>query len=244
MANPLLRYSPYLIMALGFLCSLLFAAEVDLVAVAPVAEPRQQRLELEELLSLSGLFSIALAVIALFKAHLVTRERGHRTAAEHVANTDPLTGLSNRRRFLNDLQAALSSNRADHACALLLIDLDRFKAVNDTLGHAAGDALLVQIAQRLGRVASKSEHAARLGGDEFGLLLEGGNASEFGARTVVRRLLAEIGRPFEYDGTTIVPAGSVGMAIAEEASTVVALMEAADVDMYRAKHQRRRPVAA
>jgi GGDEF domain-containing protein len=93
-------------------------------------------------------------------------------------------------------------------------------------------------------VSPKSEHVARLGGDEFGLLLEGGNASEFAARTFVRPLLAEIGRPFEYDGTTIEPAGSVGLAIAEEASTVVTLMEAADADMYRIKHQRRRPVAA
>jgi diguanylate cyclase (GGDEF)-like protein len=244
MTSLLLRHSPYLILALGFLCSLLFAAEVDLVAVAPVAEPRHQRLELEELLSLSGLFSIALAAIALFKAHLVTRERGHRAAAEEVANTDPLTGLSNRRRFFNKLHSALSHDRIEHGCALLLIDLDRFKEVNDTLGHAAGDALLVEIAHRLGRVASQAEHAARLGGDEFGLLLEGGNASEFGARSIVCRLLAEVGKPFEHAGTTIRPGGSIGLAIADEASTVATLMEAADADMYRAKRERRRPAAA
>ena len=243
MTNLLLRHSPYLILTLGFLCSLLFAAEVDLVAAAPAAEPRHQRLELEELLSLSGLFSIALAAIALFKAHLVTRERGYRAAAEQVANTDPLTGLANRRRFFNDLESALSRNRVGCGCALLLIDLDRFKQVNDTLGHAAGDALLVELARRLGRLATKAEHAARLGGDEFGLLLEGGNASEFGARTIIRRLHAEIGRPFEYDGTTIEPGASVGLAIAETGSTVATLMEAADVDRYRAKRERR-PVAA
>ena len=246
MTNLLFRHTPYLILALGFLCSLLFAAEVDLVAAAPVAEPRHERLELEELLSLSGLFSIALAAIALFKARLVTRERGHRAAAEHIANTDPLTGLSNRRQFLNDLQSALSRSRAEHRCALLLIDLDRFKDVNDTLGHAAGDALLIEIAQRLRRAGSKTEHAARLGGDEFGLLLEGDDASEFGARTVICRLLAEIGRPFEYGRTTILPGGSIGLAIAEQASTVATLMETADADMYRSKRERRpaRPIAA
>ena len=246
MINALLRHSPYIILALGFLCSLLFAAEFDLVAVAsPIGEPRHQRIELEELVILSGLFSTALAAIALFKSHLVRGERRRRAEIEDAAFVDPLTGLSNRRRFLEGLNAALSRRKPGHDCALLLLDLDRFKQVSDQLGHAAGDALLVEVAQRLKALAPRPEDAARLGGDEFALILHGPDADEFGARMLVSRLHDALAMPIDYRGATLSPSGSIGFAFAGDGlSSATELLEAADRDMYRAKRANRRGVAA
>jgi diguanylate cyclase (GGDEF)-like protein len=246
MTNLLIRHAPYVILALGFLCSLLFAAEFDLVAIAaPVTEPRPQRIELEELVTLSGLFSAALAAIAFFKSHLAAGERRLRSEVEHVAFVDPLTGLSNRRRFLERLSTALSGNRRGSGCALLLIDLDRFKEVNDRFGHAAGDALLVEVAQRLKALALRPEDAGRLGGDEFALILEGANADEFGARVIISRLHGELAKPLHYRDAMILPSGSIGLAFAGAGiSTATEMLEAADSDMYRAKRANRRAAAA
>ena len=246
MINAFLRHMPYIILALGFLCSLLFAAEFDLVvAAAPVGEPRHQKVELEELVLLTGLFSVVLAAIALFKSRLVARERRRRTEIEHVAFVDPLTGLSNRRRFVERLNSALARRKPDEGCALLLLDLDRFKQVNDRLGHAAGDALLVEVAQRLKSLAARPEDAARLGGDEFALILQGADADEFGAPVLVGRLHDELARPVDFRGAALCPSGSIGFAFAgSSTSSAGELLEAADRDMYRAKRTNRRNVAA
>ncbi len=239
MTNALIRHSPYLILGLGFCCSLLFAAEFDLIAAAGAAESRQQRVELEEMVGLSGLFSFALAALAFFKTHLAALERRRRAEVEHVAFVDPLTGLSNRRRFFARLEAALA--RCPGApCGLLLLDLDGFKQVNDRLGHAAGDMLLVEIAHRLQALASDPANIARLGGDEFALILEGPEAEESAARALVQRLHDRFSRPLQYGDRVLQPSGSVGLAFASErASNPTLLLEAADVDMYRNKRERK-----
>lgn len=244
MSNPLVRHSPYLILAVGFCCSLLLAAEVDLVAVAaPVAGPRHRRIELEELMALSGLFSLILAAVALLKTHLATRAR-RRTEAESAAFVDPLTGLSNRRRFLELLGNKLDNLTAGRRCALLLLDLDKFKGVNDRFGHATGDALLIEVARRLTTLVRKPANAGRLGGDEFALILEGTEAELFGARILLCRLLAELGKPFVYGGTTLWPSGSVGLAFpSRSCATVAELLEAAEVDMHSKREGKVRSAA-
>lgn len=239
------RFSAYAVLAIAFVCSLLFAAEFDLVTLESPASSRTQRLELEELLSLSVLFSLLLAALGILNGILVSRERRSRAAVEDAAFVDPLTGLSNRRRFLECLEHALSCGGSGDACALLLLDLDGFKQVNDTFGHAAGDALLVEVARRLRTVATKPEYAARLGGDEFALILEGADAQEFAARIFLSRLYVVLGSPMFYAGTTLAPSGSVGLAFASsERMTAADLLAAADLDMYRAKPERKNTLAA
>ncbi len=128
---------------------------------------------------------------------------------------------------------------------MLLIDLDRFKEVNDRFGHAAGDTLLVEVAQRLKALAARPEDAGRLGGDEFALILEGANADEFGARITVSRLHGELAKPLHYRDAAILPSASIGLALARPGvSTAAELLEAADSDMYRAKRASRWAAAA
>jgi diguanylate cyclase (GGDEF)-like protein len=246
MTNILIRHSPYLILALGFCCSLLFAAEFDLVAAATgAAEPRHQRVELEEMVILSGLFSLALAALAFFKTHLAALERRRRSEVEHAAYVDPLTGLSNRRKFLERLEIALARRHKSGGCALLLLDLDGFKQVNDSFGHAAGDALLVEVAARLTSLASTPANAARLGGDEFALIIDGPEAEQAAARALVKRLHAQFARPINYERRLLQPSGSVGLAFASDGTFDPALLlEAADVAMYRDKRERKRRSAA
>lgn len=239
MTKALIRHSPYLILGLGFCCSLLLAAEFDLVAAAGAAESRPQRIELEEMVGLSGLFSLALAALAFFKAHLAALERRRRAEVERVAFVDPLTGLSNRRSFFTRLEAALA-RLPGTPCGLLLLDLDGFKQVNDRLGHAAGDMLLVEIAQRLRALALDPADTARLGGDEFALILEGPDAEESAACALVQRLHDEFSRPVQYGEYVLQPSGSVGLAFAsEQRSNPMSLLEAADIDMYRDKRERK-----
>ena len=245
MTNFLLRHSSYIVLALGFVSSLLLAVEFDIVAVASSGSHKPARLELEELLTLSGLFSLALAALALFKCHVLRRERIRGAAMEQAAYADPLTGLSNRRRFIELLEQALARHLGGHGCALLLIDLDGFKSVNDRHGHGAGDALLVEVARRLRLLVSDPDHAARLGGDEFGLILTGREAEPFHARMTIRRLQAELGEPFGHCGVTLFPGGSVGLATARgPESTAASLLEEADFEMYRDKHRRKHRDAA
>jgi diguanylate cyclase (GGDEF)-like protein len=246
MNNLLIRHSPKLILALGFVCSLLFAAEFDMVAAgAPATEPRYERLELEELVILSGLFSLALGALAFFKTHLAAFERRRRAEVEHAAFVDPLTGLSNRRKFLERLEIALARRHASGGCALLLLDLDGFKEVNDRFGHAAGDALLVGVAERLQNLASAPANAARLGGDEFALIIEGPEAEESTAGSMVERLHARFARPIRYEERLLQPSGSVGIAFAcDRTCDPLVLLKAADAAMYRDKRERKQWPAA
>lgn len=154
----------------------------------------------------------------------------------HNANYDPLTGLPNRRLFLDRLhQELLQARRRHHNSALLFLDLDNFKVINDTFGHAAGDALLIEAAGRISRTVRDYDCVARLGGDEFTIIL-----SDYGIRSVVERvareIIANLSRPFEMDGSAYFVTASIGISIfpadAHEANGII---KCADQAMYMAK---------
>ena len=153
----------------------------------------------------------------------------------HLALHDPLTRLANRTLFSDHVEHALARNRrtATRPHAVLIVDLDGFKTINDSLGHAAGDEVLVELAERLRTRVRPGDTAARLGGDEFGVLLE--NSSEEDASVVASRILDAISGPIEVHGKDVVITGSVGIALSEDGQNAEALMRNADVAMYSAK---------
>jgi diguanylate cyclase (GGDEF)-like protein len=149
------------------------------------------------------------------------------------ASHDPLTGLPNRRRFIERLEGVLAA-RGRQSLAVLFLDLDDFKTVNDSLGHAAGDALLVAVATRLQRQVREEDLAARLGGDEFGIILEGKDAAA--AARVADRLLAALDEPIEVDGRQLVARASIGIVDGSAPGVSAAqLLSDADIAMYQAK---------
>ncbi|MEV5767339.1 bifunctional diguanylate cyclase/phosphodiesterase [Micromonospora sp. NPDC052213] len=159
-----------------------------------------------------------------------------RVADEHAyaATHDALTGLANRRHLLDQGTEHLSSRHADGVTALVLIDLNHFKEVNDTLGHAAGDQVLVQVAERLGAAAQEGDLVARLGGDEFAVLLRGLPAPAVAAHRA-ETLLAALHEPFDLDGMRISVEASGGIAAAPATGGMPELLRRADVAMYQAK---------
>jgi diguanylate cyclase (GGDEF)-like protein/PAS domain S-box-containing protein len=156
---------------------------------------------------------------------------------EHDAMHDMLTGLPNRALFMDRLTLALNRRvrRLDHSCGVLYLDLDGFKEINDALGHAAGDALLKTVADRLNATLRPQDSAARLGGDEFVVLVE--NILSAGDLEIVAdRVLRQMGRPFEVFGQSIQSSASIGAAMAGPDHTAAGLLvRDADFAMYRAK---------
>ncbi|MCF6522387.1 bifunctional diguanylate cyclase/phosphodiesterase [Streptomyces sp. JJ36] len=152
---------------------------------------------------------------------------------------DPLTGLPNRLWLMERAWAALEhADRRGGRSALVLIDLDRFRSVNDTLGHLAGDRLLLQIADRLRTALPREAEAARLGGDEFAVLLPACD-SPTSAQRVARTLVAALGSPLDLDGLTLVLEASAGVAVfPDHARSAEGLLRRADVAMYEAKRDR------
>ena len=160
----------------------------------------------------------------------------------HQALHDPLTMLPNRVLFVDRLSHALVRRTDDGGAAVLFADLDEFKAINDTLGHAAGDALLVLVADRLSHVLRAGDTAARLGGDEFAFLLEGAGRRQ--AEDVAERLLAALAEPFDLQGRRVTLTASIGVAtrsgfVSASAAAEMAdeLLRDADTAMYAAKSQ-------
>ncbi len=155
----------------------------------------------------------------------------HTLEAIHQAHHDPLTRLPNRGLFLRRVEQVVA---AGPAAALLYLDLDLFKQVNDTLGHAAGDELLRGVADRLRATIRESDMAARLGGDEFAVLLEP-LSDERQAWVVAERVAEAIARPFDIAGRTVHTRASVGIAYSGAGRSAERLVEDADLAMYRAK---------
>jgi len=163
---------------------------------------------------------------------------------EQLAYTDSLTGLANRRRFEEHAETALWSARAaGEALAVVVFDLDGFKAVNDTHGHAAGDELLVAVAERLRRRLRRSDLVCRLGGDEFIVALTGLAAADAAsqARSIVEGLQAETARPVQLSaaagGSCVSVQVSAGVAVHPvDGDSITALMHAADQRMFANKH--------
>ncbi len=153
----------------------------------------------------------------------------------HLALHDPLTRLANRTLFGDHVEHALARNRRPGARpnAVLIVDLDGFKTINDSLGHAAGDQVLVELAERLRTRIRPGDTAARLGGDEFGVLLEGSSDSDAGM--VAQRILEAVSGPVTAHDREVVITASVGIAVSEPGQNAEALMRNADVAMYAAK---------
>jgi diguanylate cyclase (GGDEF)-like protein len=153
----------------------------------------------------------------------------------HQAYHDSLTGLANRLMFRDLVDTALDeAARNAYRVAVLFIDLDDFKTVNDTMGHAAGDALLEEVANRIAASVGELGTAARLGGDEFAVLLpDVPNDSE--VRAVADRILVSLGDPVNVDGQSVVAQASIGIASHVGAADAAELMQHADVAMYTAK---------
>jgi len=156
-----------------------------------------------------------------------------------LAMHDALTGLPNRLLFADRATQMLASRPRDHSCpVVLMLDLDRFKEVNDTLGHHTGDRLLEIAATRLARAVRPEDTVARLGGDEFAVLLTAINdsAAALEAAARIRLVLAE---PYHLDGMTLQVETSIGVALhPEHSDTVPRLLQLADVAMYQAKEER------
>ncbi|HZG03579.1 MAG TPA: bifunctional diguanylate cyclase/phosphodiesterase [Streptomyces sp.] len=152
---------------------------------------------------------------------------------------DPLTGLANRQWLLERTWSALDeADRQGARSALVLIDLDRFRSVNDTLGHLAGDRLLLQIAERLRTALPRGAEVARLGGDEFAVLLPLAD-SPTSAQRVARMLVSALGSPLDLDGLTLELEASAGVAVfPDHAGEAEGLLRRADVAMYQAKRDR------
>jgi len=154
----------------------------------------------------------------------------------HQAYHDSLTDLANRSLFGQQIDQALRrSAEGTASVAVIFLDIDDFKGVNDTLGHAAGDALLVEVAARIRVCLRRPDTAARLGGDEFALLIEGVD-SAIEAEHVARRVLDVLRDPFTVSGTSVTVRASLGIAVADSAdANAASLMRHADVAMYVAK---------
>jgi diguanylate cyclase (GGDEF)-like protein len=157
----------------------------------------------------------------------------------YQATHDALTGLPNRRQFSEDLQFALQMIPSVGGIALMQLDLDDFKPVNDTLGHSAGDTVLRLAAERIRSELGAGEAVYRLAGDEFAVILAHGNQPE-GAERLGALLVASFKRPFSVDGIALFVGTSVGIAVApNDGTTSEQLMKAADVALYAAKKEGR-----
>lgn len=167
----------------------------------------------------------------------ITEKKVYEEKLLHLANYDPLTNLPNRNLLQAHIQSAIDDSlAAEGELALLFIDLDKFKHINDTMGHPAGDLILQEVARRFLTKTGAGHTLARWGGDEFVLLIPGGDALQ--ASKAAKQLLDCLVRPFELDGAMYHISASVGIALCPADSTSVeGLLRCADTAMYKAKQR-------
>jgi diguanylate cyclase (GGDEF)-like protein len=172
---------------------------------------------------------------------LLQEEIARRTLAEeklaHEALHDPLTDLPNRRLFFNRLEHAYtwSKRNPDTLCAVLYLDLNKFKTINDSMGHEVGDQLLKQVASRLKSTVRDIDIVARMGGDEFAILLEAASSSE-DVTTIIQRIQASLDLPYNLQGREIVSGASIGVIMSIAAyQQMDDILRDADTAMYHAK---------
>lgn len=181
--------------------------------------------------------AVALAA-SLSDANVEIRQSYHQLAS--LANRDPLTGLGNRALFNHRLRDLLQGGVASGTLALLVIDLDRFKAINDTMGHGAGDAVLTEIARRLAGLTGPTDTVVRLGGDEFAVIVEGGKAEARG-RTIGENIVRLASDPIHIGERPVTVGASAGLALhPQHGETADDLFASADIALYAAKEGGRR----
>jgi len=166
----------------------------------------------------------------------LTEKRRSEQQVTRLAHYDSLTGLANRAQMSEALEQILSAPRErDRACTLLMLDLDRFKQVNDTLGHPVGDALLKQVAQRLERVLDGIGRCGRLGGDEFQMIIPGfGDRKELAH--ISKEIINSLSHPYSIEGQSVVIGASIGVALApDDGTTSEELIRNVDLALYAAK---------
>jgi diguanylate cyclase (GGDEF)-like protein len=199
---------------------------------------RHEEWQLDEFLTLIVFLSLGAFVSSFIQSrrHLKIRRAAEREAFV-AARRDTLTGLPNRRMFLELAGTALGEAwRSGSKCSVLFIDLDGFKPVNDTYGHAAGDELLIAVGRRLQDCAPGSALVARLGGDEFAILLPKAGRDEGAPLAAATKILAGLQRPFDLSGREVSINASIGIATGpDNGRRAEDLTDAADKAMYEAK---------
>jgi diguanylate cyclase (GGDEF)-like protein len=182
-------------------------------------------------------------ILLVYDAHLDSRTRKHNAQLEqanaqleHAATHDALTGLPNRALLADRLaQATAQSERYSRGFAVLVVDLDRFKSINDSLGHIAGDEMLKEVARRLSRLLRKADTLARLGGDEFVLVLNEVSGAR-DAETVASKVLGALSGPVTLSGLDVQISASIGVSVfPEDGVDAETLLQHADAAMYHAK---------
>ena len=166
----------------------------------------------------------------------LTEKRLSQEKASRLAHYDSLTGLANRLQMSQTLERILGAqNQVKRCCTVMLLDLDRFKQVNDTMGHPAGDALLVQVAQRLHRVVGEMGRVGRLGGDEFQVIVPG-EYDRPRLSNLAQEIIASLSQPYSIEGQRVVIGASIGMSLSpDDGTTSEALIRNADLALYAAK---------
>ncbi|MBQ0934613.1 putative bifunctional diguanylate cyclase/phosphodiesterase [Ideonella paludis] len=178
-----------------------------------------------------------LGTFRIYQLHDITSQREAESRLQHIAYHDSLTDLANRNCFGAALTVAVERSRSDANIrfAVMFLDLDRFKIVNDSLGHLAGNELLREVAHRLRRCVRPSDLVARLGGDEFAILLNAVSSIEMGTR-LAERVLEALTRPVSINGTELIPGASIGITFSDLGyRTVDEVLRDADLAMYEAK---------
>jgi diguanylate cyclase (GGDEF)-like protein len=180
--------------------------------------------------------SLTLAAIVLWRFRIAVREREHVQAElEHQLAHDHLTGLYNRQQWVEILQLQLSRARRNRTqVAVLYVDLDGFKPVNDTWGHSAGDLVLVAVAQRLEALVRPHDVVARVGGDEFAISCEDLHAMQE-AEEIAARIIVGLAEPVEVGNELVVVSASIGLTMSTDESDAERMVDDADGAMYRAK---------
>eukprot|EP01042_Synura_sphagnicola_P011931 gene11931-15205_t len=155
----------------------------------------------------------------------------------HMAHYDALTGLANRSMFAREMEQALArADRSDKKIALMCLDLDRFKAVNDGFGHAIGDELLCLVAERLRQCVRKGDVIARMGGDEFAIIQTISQIDD--ASKLAQRIVKALGRPFIINDRPLMIGASIGITLSPDNGTEMkTLLSRADLSLYRVKSQ-------
>ncbi|GAC1366611.1 MAG: hypothetical protein NVSMB42_26700 [Herpetosiphon sp.] len=207
------------------------------VSITPVADPQGR---------VQGTLLLGRDVTDLERRTVLLEEERRRLAhavqqLAYLASHDPLTGLPNRRSFFEALERVVARARRGQGHAVLFIDLDNFKSVNDTIGHGAGDTVLVTLAHVLEHEVREVDMLSRLGGDEFAVLLEGSSVEQ-ACRIAERMRLATLAHPWRLEGQSFALSLSIGVVYVDGEEDANALLAKADIAMYDAKNKGRNQV--